>query len=345
MQEMLSLRPSDILQRVLSRLFLLMMLLEASCGQAPPPSPLLSASQGVSSSSASSDINNKLASMALQTAASPMEYRLGPEDLLQITLFNVPETEVGATPRKLEARVGQQGTITLPLLGDIQAAGATTSVLEQRLQELYAKYLRHPQVGVFVKEYHSQRISVIGEVKKPGVFELSGPKTLIDLLAQAGGVSDKAGKQIHLYRQGPKNRETSIIDLYALTHDVEAVNLPVQSGDVINVPEAAMFFVDGAVKKPGSFPLNRHYTLTQAVASAGGADFELAQTSNIHIIRRSDSAEEKTIPVNLNEVQAGTIPDPEIKAEDVIIVPTSALKFFVKRFVGTVISGVSLSGF
>src|SRR5713101_2231423 len=182
--------PARSLSRDLLPLWLIA-LLGAGCGTASQPQPTLLSQ--ATTSPVSSEINRSLTSIALQTSFSSIEYRLGPEDLLQITLFNVPETEVGATPRRLEVRVSQQGVITLPLLGDITVAGLTTSALEQTLQERYKEYLRNPQIGVFVKEYRSQRISVIGQVRKPGVFELSGPKTLIDLLAMAGGVSEKAG--------------------------------------------------------------------------------------------------------------------------------------------------------
>jgi polysaccharide export outer membrane protein len=320
-------------------LCLMMALVEVGCGLTPPPPPQPMPPSQDALSPVSTEINNKLLSMSLQSAA---EYHLGPEDLLQITLFNVPESEVSATPRKLEARVSQQGDISLPLLGDIPAAGLTTSALEQRLQERYKKYLRDPQVGVFVKEYHSQRVSVIGEVQKPGVFELSGPKTLIDLLAMAGGVSEKAGRQVYLFRQGPTGRESSAIDLYALANKIDGANPPVQAGDVINVPRAGMFFVDGAVRHPGPFSLNRPYTLTQALASAGGVDNEVAKTSNITIIRLHDSPDRETVAVNLDDILAGKAADPQIKAEDVIIVPTSTTKYLVKRFVGPLISGVPI---
>jgi polysaccharide export outer membrane protein len=158
----------------------------------------------------------------------------------------------------------------------------------------------------------------------------------------AGGITEKAGSQVHLHRQGLGGRESYVIDLYALTHNVEAVNLPVQAGDVINVPEAGLFFVDGAVKRSGSFPLNRPYTLTQALNSAGGVDIELAKTSSITIIRRQSSTEAETIPVNLDEIRAGKATDPRIEAEDQIFVPMSAPKYFVKRFIGTIFSGIPI---
>jgi len=118
--------------------------------------------------------------------------------------------------------------------------------------------------------------------------------------------------------------------------------LLVQGGDVINVPKAGMFFVDGAVRKPGSYPLDRPYTLTQALAVAGGADIELAKFSNIAIFRRRGPAESETIPINLDEIQAGRGIDPRIEAEDVIVVPMSTAKYLVRRFVGSIVSGFSL---
>jgi polysaccharide export outer membrane protein len=297
-------------------------------------------------------LNNTIAATALQSPAAASDYQLGPEDLLEITLFNVPENETGVTPRRMEVRVSQQGKITLPLLGDIPTEGKTPSELERDLTGRYAKYLRSPEVGVAVREYRSQRVSVIGAVRNPGVFELTGPKTMIDLLAMAGGVTEKAGRQVHIYRQGPNGRESHVMDLYTLirspgTNPADATNdvtkLMVQAGDVMNVPETGMFFIDGAVKKPGSFPLNRPYTLSQALSVAGGVDVELAKTSQVSIIRRQGGSEVATFAVNLDAIKEGNAVDPTIEAEDVIFVPMSGAKYFVKRFVGNIISGFSLN--
>ena len=333
------------------RFFLLVMtLLSAGCaaGTSPPHAPLPPVSPHPGAQPpALSELNRTLAAVALQAPVAMSDYRLGAEDLLQITLFNVPEGESGATPRVTETRVSQQGVITLPLLGDVPAAGRTTAEMEQVLKERYAAYLRNPLVGVSIKEYRSQRVSVIGAVRNPGVFQLTGPKTLIDLLAMAGGVSDHAGRQVHLYRQGPNGRESQIFDLYALLRrpdadPAEIAKLVVQAGDVINVPEAGMFFVDGAVKKPGSFPLNRPYTLSQALSAAGGVDFELAKTSEITVIRRQGVNDIASVSYNLDAIKAGNAPDPSIEAEDVIVVPVSGAKYFVRRFVGSLISGFSV---
>lgn len=298
------------------------------------------------------DINRTLASVAMQGRASLSDYRIGAEDLLEITLFNVSGADGRITPRTVRMRVSQRGVITLPLLGEISAIGLTVSDLERVLRERYDKYIHNPQVGILVTEYR-QRASVIGEVRNPSVFELSGPKTVLELLAMAGGVTETAGSQVHIYRQGAEGRQSYVIDLFALASNAglineknaSLVNMPVQSGDVINVPQAGSFFVDGAVGRPGSYRLGRRTTITQALATAGGVDEELANYSGVTIFRRQGPEEFETISVALEEIIAGDLPDLPIEADDVIIVPISSGKWFVKRFVGRLISGFSLSPF
>jgi len=303
-------------------------------GCATGPQSRVSPPESVASSPAIEAINSALASAAQQTPAAAADYRLGPEDVLQITLFNVPAAEVGVTPRQTEVRVSQEGKITLPLLGDLVAAGMTTAALEQVLRGQYNKYIRDPQVGVQIKEYRSQQVSVMGAVGRPGVFQLTGPRTLADLLSMAGGINDKAGGQVHIYRQGSQGRQTYVVDLSALASNPGLVNMPVQPPDVINVPLAGMFFVDGAVGKPGSFALSRPYTLTQAITMAGGIDEVLAKYSDVSIFRRRNGLEAEKISVDLNEILAARVSDPWIEAEDVIVVPISTAKYIVERFLG-----------
>ncbi len=198
-----------------------------------------------------------------------------------------------------------------------------------------------------------QRVSVIGEVQRPSVVELTGPKTVLELLAQAGGVTERAGSQVHIYRQVPEGRQSFVIDLSALASNVGLINdkgapfinMPVQAGDVINVPQAGMFFVDGAVRRPGSYRLSRRSTLTQALSIAGGVNPDLADYTDISIFRRQSPKEVETIHLDLNEILAGNLADPQINADDVVIVPVSTGKWFLNRFVGTIVSGFSVGAF
>ncbi len=293
------------------------------------------------SSTSAADINRNIAAAAmLQSSASSSDYQIGPEDLLEITLFNIPEAIGQLTPRTTTVRVSQQGQISLPLLGVISIKALTVSGLEQRLREVYDKYIHNPQVAVLVKEFR-QRVSIIGAVQKPGVVELTGPKTVLDVLALAGGVTDKAGTQVHISHEGPKGRETRVIDLLALANNASLITadgsglitMPVQPGDVINVPPAGMFFVDGAVAKPGSYPLGRHYSLTQALAIAGGVNPDL-NSSDITIFRRKASSGIEPMTVDLNTILAGSVSDPKIEEDDVIVVPINSFKYAFFRVFG-----------
>jgi polysaccharide export outer membrane protein len=331
----------------------------AACSATPETSPVTHPSLASAAASNppnfAADLNRNIATAAmLQSSAVSTDYQIGSEDLLEITLFNIPEAhgmERQVTPRITLARVSQQGQISLPVVGEIEIKGLTISAAEQRLRERYDKYLYNPQVGVLVKEFR-QRVSIMGAVQKAGMFELSGPKTVIEILAMSGGVTEKAGSQIHIYRVGPKERENHIIDLSVLANSIglvsamnaNTINMPVQPGDVINVPEAGMFFVDGAVKKPGSYLLGRRYSLTQALATAGGIDREL-NSDEISIFRRNGPGKVETLVFDLDAVLAGKAADPELQPDDVILLPISSGKYFVKRFVGNLIGGLSLGSF
>ena len=318
--------------------------------QAPSAQP--APAQG--GTNAINQINEALSQVSTKSSGSTLDYRIGPDDLLQITIYNIPEQEARATPRTIMLRVSQQGAIVVPLVGEVDVKGMTIADVQSELAKRYTKYIRNPQVGVLVTEYR-QRVSVMGAVQKPGVFELTGPKTVMDGLALAGGITERAGNQVHVYRQDEKgNRQSMVIDLMTLANhsgvimddkNSQAVNMALQAGDVINVPQTGMFFVDGAVGKPGSYPLGRNYTLSQALATAGGVNPELADYSAVSINRRSGPERMETITVDLNGVMAGTKNDPQVRPDDVILVPMSGFKYFVKRFIGTIVSGVTVGSF
>jgi len=329
--------------------------LATGCATMPqPPTPTSLPTRGPATSSAIVDINRGLVSAAAQPASPSADYRIGPEDMLQITLYNIPVgvTVIGGvadtrddplTPRTLAVRVSQTGMVNLPLFGEVFVNGLTVSGLEQTLRRLYDKYIYNPQVGVLVTDYR-QKVSITGAVQKPGEFVLSSPKTLIDLLSMAGGVTPAAGTQVHLYRRGPNGQENYVIDLLVLasnpgSYNDKNINQPIQAGDVVNVPQAGMFFVYGAVKTPGSYPIDRRYTLKQALAKAGGLDIDLS-SSELVIYRRIDPKEDvQAIPVDFDAVSAGSADDPPIEADDIIVVPVSTVKYVWNRYLFQILFG------
>ena len=318
------------------------MLITSCTPNATQPS-IPNAQSSNASSTGASAINRALGTLALHTGLGIADYQIGPEDLLQITLFNV-SAEDKVTPRILTLRVSQQGLLSLPLLGEIKVSGMTASMLERDLKKRYDQYIYSPQVGVMIAEYR-QRVSVIGAVLKPGIIDLTAAKTVFDVLAMAGGVTEKAGTQVHIYRQGPNGRESQVIDLLALASNAELITadgaklitMSVQGGDVINVPPAGMFFIDGAVARPGSYPLGRRYSLTQALAVAGGVNRDL-NSSEITIFRRKASSRVEPMTVDLDLILANSAIDPKIEEDDVILVPINAMKYVYQKVFGQLLS-------
>ncbi len=269
-----------------------------------------------------------------QGRSSSRDYKIGPQDLLEISVFEVEKLNK-------TVRVSSQGNVNLPLIGILRVKGLTPEELEKELRSLLAeKYLQDPHVSVLIKEYRNQRISVMGAVKNPGVFDVTGAKTILDMLAIAGGLRDDSSQLLFLLRP-PKEEELSqkgkgnddprpqafVIDLEGLLVEGNLkLNLQLLHGDVINVPASGKVFVGGEVKTPGGFLIGKKMTLSQAVISAGGLKFQ-AQASETRLIRYSDKGTgKKVLTFNVYAIQKGKDEDPYLKENDIIIVPSSAVK-------------------
>lgn len=260
---------------------------------------------------------------SLHAQDSLQGYRIGPEDLIEISVFNVPELNK-------TLRVGQDGFIRLALVGKIQVSGMTRFDLEEKLAQLLEKkYLKNPQVTVFIKEYKSQSISIIGAVSDPGIYKLFGAKTLLNALTMAGGLTQEEDGRAIVIRQYRDNRTGSLkIDLDALMlGENPDLNIPLQAGDVINIPprQRMSVYVFGQVKKPGEVKVHEsgRATLLQAIASAGGFT-ERARKRGILIRRIVDGKEEKII-VNAIRILKGRDTNFLLREGDIVHVPESIL--------------------
>lgn len=277
--------------------------------------------------------NSAIISNSASKVISNDDYRIGPEDLLEIEAYNVDEV-------KKTLRVNSQGDIALPLIGIINVKGLTTSEVEKLIAEKLSKYVQETVVNVFVKEYHSQRISVIGAVKEPQVYAVTGQRYLLDMLMVAGGLKDTASNICYIIRPSDKDKpdgktNTIVIDLEELLIKGNfALNIPVFSGDLINIPEGGIFFVDGAVKEPGAYPLKGKTTLVQALALAKGLKPE-AKLSDIRIFRDNDRGERDIIGVDYDAIKKGEIPDIVLADNDIVIVPVSGIKNFFHGFMSS----------
>lgn len=315
-------------------------------------------------------LRRSLESQALPVPAE--EYRIGPEDLLEIGVFEAPEMN-----RSL--RVSAGGEISLPLLGAVQAAGLTPRELEFVLQELLRRsVMKDPHVSVFVREMQSHPVSVFGAVRKPGVFQIRGAKTLVEVLAMAEGLSEDAGDTVLVMRGAgfrgtgqsnlagpvaspvamptgqelgpaaapakPAGDGTIEIELKRLLDSGdEGSNVPVYPGDLVKVTRAGIVYVVGEVRKPGGFVLksNENISVLQALALAEGLTHtsQRSRTRIIHIEEDTGQRRERT--VDLAKILAGKAEDPILRPKDIVFVPNSAARSGMYRGAEAAISIVS----
>jgi polysaccharide export outer membrane protein len=252
------------------------------------------------------------------------EYRIGPKDLLEVTAMGVPEID------KFVVRVSEDGKITLPLLGEVDVNNLTRSEVERKLvASLGEKYLVNPQVTVFIKEYKSKQVSILGAVEKPGPYELLGRQTLLSIISQAGGMTRDAGNEIIVIRQLPDGTSTSLhisVDDLFFKGDA-ALNVLLEPGDIVTIPvdKVVVIYVFGQVKNPGALQVKKSNipTLLQAIAQAGGFS-DRASKGNVKIRRKDGAGKEIELTVNAKDILKGKIKkDVQLLENDTVYVPES----------------------
>jgi len=212
--------------------------------------------------------------LAPAAASAQTDYRIGAQDVLTITVFGEQDLSGKYT-------VEQDGTFTFPLVGRVKAGGVTLREFEQVLKHHLADgFLKNPQVSIAIETYRSQRILVMGEVRSPGEYLLTGDMTLLAALARAGGTSPAASHQAVIVRSrrtgatgdGGSTSDAEIIriDLSDLQGGNTALNITLQDGDTLNVPKAQSVFVSGQVKSPGAYAVEPGTTVLQVLSLAGG---------------------------------------------------------------------------
>lgn len=253
-------------------------------------------------------------------SSTAQEYTIGPGDVLRITVW-------GHDDLSKDYPVTLDGRVPFPLIGSVPAAGATTSELARRLRDLLEKdYLVNPQVMVAVKDYLSSKVHVLGEAEKPGLFYLTGPTTLLEMLSKAGGLARTAGRELVLVRTERAPGATAPVSTVLLRFDLRKIqagdvreNILLQNGDMMFVPKASAFFVLGEVNKPGTFPLDKEISVLEAVTLAGGFS-GTAAPSGAKVLRRTAEGKQETISIDLS----GAVPRDKnfrIEAGDTVMVP------------------------
>ena len=262
---------------------------------------------------------------------------LGPNDQISIRALDVEEIS------DKTYRVSASGDLTLPMIGTLRAAGLTVGQLESDVAAALQKYIRNPKVAISVTEFHSQPVSVIGAVTTPGIVQLQGKKTLVEVISMAGGLKNDAGQSVTITRQkewgslplpGARLDPTGqfCIAELKLKDVLEArnpeQNIMIRPNDIISVPRAETIYVLGAVKRAGRFALNESDTLSvlQAVSLAEGLE-RTASPQKAKILRIAPGATRRAeVPLNLKKIFSGEMADVVLQPDDILFVPDSAQK-------------------
>ncbi len=260
-------------------------------------------------------------------------------DLLAISVDGAPEYHY-------DVRVSSGGDASLPMVGDIKLAGLSTeqaeNVVAQRLQN--RGFFNNPQVSVFVKEYATAGISVLGEVQKPGIYPLLGHRTVLDAISAAGGTTPKAGRSVTItHRDQPDSPETVML---SQVNGQTMSNRTVRPGDTVEVSKAGMVYVVGDVKEPtGIIMDNPHLTVLQAIAMAHGTN-STASLKSAKLIRKATTAPQE-IPIPLDSILAAKSADLELQPDDIVFVPNSLAKSATRRGLEAVLetaTGIAVYG-
>jgi len=254
---------------------------------------------------------------------SDQDYSIGAQDVLEIREYQLKDLDV-------TRRVDNDGSVTLPLLGKVAVGGLNPQQAEEEIAQLLRErdLVKNPQVTVNIKEYVSRRVSIQGAVDKPGLYPMFGPKTLLEMIGEAGGLNDRAGKKIIVQRPYAGSGQDRVeVDIEELVYEGNPLlNVPLQPGDIVMIPylQEVRVYVNGAVRNPGmyKFPVDQEATVLQAVTAAGGAT-DRANESRVNIVRRHEDGTRQVFKVNLNRVKKGKEEDILLEENDIVVVPES----------------------
>ncbi len=253
---------------------------------------------------------------------------IGAGDLVEMSVFDTPELSG-------KLRVSNTGDITLPLVGSIHVAGMKADDVQNLIRRKFIDggFLKDPQVTVFVAEYATQGVSVLGEVKTPGIYPAFGAHNLMDYISVAGGLTPLAGTNITITRAShPEEAEHVKISTSAAPKPLD--NPAILPGDSIFVEKTGLVYVIGEVARPGGFPMNHddHLTILQAIALAQGTTYTAAKGST-RILRTTPEGHLE-IAVNLKKILSSKAADQLLQDNDILFVPSSAGRAALKNMEG-----------
>ncbi len=240
--------------------------------------------------------------------ALAQDYLVGPGDVLSISVYDNDDL-------KTRVRVSTNGTIVMPLLGQVNVNKMSVSAITKKLTNLLANgYIVNPQVNVFVDEFRSKKVVVLGSVRSPGLIELNGPTSFLELISKAGGFDKDAGDTATIKRKVNGKTSVIVINLVSLVKGGDmSQNVQINDEDTVYIASAGMCYVTGEVQNPGTYPCGEGSTVLKLVALAHGFTGK-ASKSSVNIVRMVNNKKKVLEDVNL---------DAPVKHNDVIVVPES----------------------
>jgi polysaccharide export outer membrane protein len=340
----------------------------AEPARSPSDQPPIQAQESPSPQPSAGDNSDveRLRALWLRRSKSPLlsDYPIGPGDVIEIAVPAMEEL------RSHTVRVAGDGTVTLPFVGKLTASGLTEEELRSAMASRLRQYMHEPRIMTFVKEYRNRQVAVLGAVAKPGVYSLrSENDTILDLLAQAGGIGSGADARIHFIPAEPvegdgyqklagalpipssaangtamllKKTEPIVIDLQELVYGgfQEYLTLTVRPGDVIMVPGGGQILIDGWVARPGAYNVTPGLTVASVVAAAGGLLYP-ADASAVKIIRTERGGKKIISYSDLEKIKNGQEPDTALQGGDLVEVGAANEKlalYGLYRFFTTVLN-------
>jgi polysaccharide export outer membrane protein len=315
----------------------------------------LQAAYGQAQEETTQQTNDRIQQLSKLSKPTVTDIPIGPGDVIHIDVFDVPELS-------RDVRVSTTGNIALPLVHErIRVAGVTPFQLEQTIQEklIESGLVSRPQVSVFVKEQNSQPVTILGAVGHSGTTQLLRPTTLLEVLANAGGISDNAGTVVLITRKTQQETVRPVGDSSAASSDAGvqtiriqlqdlldtgnvAFNIQVFGGDVIEVPKAGIIYVvGGGVSQSGGYTIQSHGeqpTVLKAVALAHGlSGFSKPNDAVIYRLNPK-TGEREAIPVHIKQIEKNTSEDVAMKSNDILYVPDSLAKKIAVRGIEAAVS-------
>lgn len=259
---------------------------------------------------------------AVTSFAQKESLLIGPGDELKVEVFDTPEMSQAV-------RVTDAGEVPLLFLGNVKVAGLTPGEAGKTIADSLksGKYMLNPQVTVTVESFGTQQVSVLGQVHTPGVYSITAPVSILNVLSNAGGITESADRHITIERRG-KSTETVAFFLSNDSQSAVKNDVLVYPGDVVLVPKAGVVYVMGDVGRPGGFSISDNdskMTVLQALSIAGAPN-KTALVSKAKLIRKTPEGGTVDVPIQLTAMEHGKAPDILMQPNDVLFVPFSFMK-------------------